>query len=77
MVDIQRSSVIDFRTDAQRSREFGDRDTSSADRRLAVLGFVEAAGNEDLAEQVANSDVAAPFKGEIDTPFDELVFAGC
>lgn len=76
MVNIQRRSLISVRTDPQRCSELGNRDTGSANGRLAFFGLVEAARDEDLAEQAAQCDIPSPFESEVDASLDELVLSG-
>lgn len=80
MVNIQRRSLISIRTDPQRRSELGNRDSGSANGRLALFGFVEAARDEHLAEQIAQCDIPSPFESEVDASLDELVLSshhGC
>lgn len=77
LVNIQRGSLINVRTDTQRRRKLSNRDTGSADRGLDVLGFVVTTCKKDFAEQVANCNVATALKGEVDAFLNKLVFASC
>jgi hypothetical protein len=58
------------------SREFSHWDSSPTNGRIGGLfGLVETAGEEYLAQEVTQRDIAASLKRQIDAPLDELVFA--
>lgn len=54
--------------------KFSDGYAAWANRLLPILAL-EAAGEENLAQQVTQRNVAAPFQREVDAALDELVLA--
>lgn len=56
--------------------KFGDGDASAPHPRTALhLGLLEPASNKDLAQEVAQRNVAATLQGQVDASFDELILA--
>jgi hypothetical protein len=62
--------------DPQRCCELGNWNTSSANGRLAILGFFEPSSNKNLSEQISQSNIASSFKWQIDASLDEFLFSG-
>lgn len=61
--------------EADSSGKLGDRHAGAADGFPSFLCLLEAAGDEHLAQQVAQRNVTAPFQREVDATFDELILA--
>lgn len=60
------------------SSKFGDGDSRSPYRwrgRCLGIGSLKPAGEEDLAQQVAETGIVRTLEREVDTPLDKLVFA--
>ena len=62
-------------SEADGSGELGDWHAGAASRRLPVLRLVEATGEEDFPQEVAERNVAATLESEVDAPLHKLFLA--